>query len=273
MNIPPKTSTTYKRVLITGAAGNIGHVLREELSQRYPVLRLSDIASLGDARQGEEVMEADITDYPAMLNLMEGVDAVIHLGGSADGRDWDTICKLNLMGARNVFEAARQKGVKRIIFASSNHAMGMYPITEALSSQMPPRPDTYYGISKAYAESMLRYYVDKYGMSAVCLRIGSFQPEPQDARQLMTWISHRDMVQLVWRSLEHQDLAFEVALGFSGNKTLKTDDPGARKIGYQPKDDAEVFRDALRKKGLDVDGPIPYPLLGGPYTDPTFDIP
>jgi len=266
-------STSYQRVLITGAAGIVGSVMRRELRGRFPVLRLSDIRDLGKAEPGEELALADIQDYPAMLELMKGVDAVVHLGGSPEGRDWDTILRLNIMGARNVFEAARQQGVKRVVFASSNHAMGMYSYESFFTPDLPARPDTYYGISKAFAEDMLRYYWDKYGMEAVCLRIGSFQPEPQDVRQLATWLSHRDAVELVYRSLAQPQVGYLIVLGFSANSTFPSSDPNAARIGWAPKDNGENYREAMRAKGLDVDGARPFKLLGGSFTRPDFDIP
>ncbi|MDH4248348.1 MAG: NAD(P)-dependent oxidoreductase, partial [Deltaproteobacteria bacterium] len=268
---PPETE--YHRVLITGAAGVIGSVLRRELRGRFSVLRLSDIRDLGPAGPGEEVALADIQDYKAMLKLMQGVDAVVHLGGSADGREWDTILRLNIVGGRNVFEAARQQGVKRVVFASSNHAMGLYSYEGFFSPDLPARPDTYYGLSKAFSEDLLRYYWDKYGMESVSVRIGSFQPHPQDVRQLSTWLSHRDAVELFYRALVQPNVGALIVLGFSANSTLPICDPNAARIGWVPKDNGEDYREALRAKGQDVDGPRPFKLLGGPYTLPDFDIP
>lgn len=264
----------YQRVLITGAAGTIGSVLREGLRGCYPALRLLDrnVAALGQAGPGEEIVEADIRDMAQMEQAMAGVEAVVHLAASANGREWSVIHDLNVQGLYTTVEAAKRQGVMRVVFASSNHAMGMYPVEGPLTPELPARPDSFYGLSKAFAEDLLRQYVDKYGLEAVCIRIGSFQPEPQDQRQLQTWLSHRDGTDLVHRALEQRGLSYLIVLGFSANARLNTVDPNAARLRYRPQDNAEAHVETLRRKGMDVDGPLEWRLLGGPYTVPDFDI-
>ena len=199
-----------QRVLITGAAGGIGSVLREGLRGAYPVLRLSDIAPLGEAQPGEELDAADIRDGAQVEAAMEGVDAVVHLGAVSVEDAWEPIHEMNFVGTYNVFEAARRQGVKRIVFASSNHAIGYYRRTQRIGPDVPLRPDSRYGLSKMFGEGLGRLYADKHGIGCVCLRIGSFQPEPQNVRHLSTWISYRDMVHLVRRCLDAPDVHFEI---------------------------------------------------------------
>ena len=254
-----------KKVLITGAAGTIGSVLREGLKGKYETLALSDIAPLGEAAPGEQLFEnADIRDIDATQATMEGVDCVVHLAGIPVEDDWEKIMPMNLIGCYNVFEAARRAGVKRVIFASSNHAVGYYRRARPIDTEVQPRPDGRYGVSKVYGEALGRLYADKYGMAVSCLRIGSFQPKPQDLRQLMTWISHRDTVHLVERCIDHPDYHFAVVYGVSNNTRNKWDNSKVDWLGYRPQDDAEDFAAELYAKE-DTEHPIAKPFHGGMF--------
>ena len=155
---------------------------------------------------------------------------------------WEAILDANIAGTYAVYEGARRAGVRRSIFASSNHATGYYEKEDVYTTpDMPVRPDSYYGVSKCFGEALGRYYVDAFGMSVICLRIGSFQPRPRGERQLATWISHRDTAQLVWRGIE-ADLPFGVFYGISGNTRAYWDIANARELlGYAPEDDAETY--------------------------------
>jgi uronate dehydrogenase len=232
-----------KRILITGAAGKIGDTLRQGLRGSYPLVRLLDIAPLGTAQNGEEICTADIGDVAALEQAMRGIDCVVHLAGMPVEADWETVLRLNIEGSYNVFEAARRQGVKRIVFASSNHAVGFHRRERFIDDSVVPRPDTRYGVSKVFGEALGRLYADKHGLSVACLRIGSFltPDRPTDARQLLTWISHRDMVQLVRRCIDGPDYHFVTVYGVSNNLRSRWDNSNVRFLGYRPQDDSETF--------------------------------
>lgn len=230
-----------RRVLITGAAGAIGRELRAGLAGRYGALRLSDRAPLGEARNGEELVQAELEDMGQMLEATRDCEAVVHLGGIPEEASWENIHAANLVGTYNLYEAARLNGVRRIVFASSNHVVGFYRRTREVSIHEPMRPDTRYGLSKACGEMIARLYADKYGIESVCLRIGSFRPKPLDARMLSTWISPRDTLQLVTRALETPGIHYEVVYGVSNNKRRWWANPAAETIGFEPQDNAEDY--------------------------------
>ena len=230
-----------RRVLITGAAGAIGSALRAGLRGVYPLLRLADIRPLAAPTPREECVTADLCDFTAVASMMDRIDCVVHLGGVPREGPWDAILDNNIIGTYNVFEAARQCGVKRVVFASSNHVIGYYRAGKTLGTEEPPRPDSRYGVSKVFGEALGRLYADKHGLSVACLRIGSFRERPQNARQLATWISPRDMVQLARCCIDAPDYRFLVLYGVSGNSRSRWRNPAARLIGYQPQDDAETY--------------------------------
>src|SRR3954454_12103800 len=206
-----------RRVLMTGARGQIGSVLRPALRTDVEELRLSDLTDPDELVEGETSVPADLTDFDAVQRAVEGVDAVVHLGAVPDEAPFEQIAGPNLHGAYHVFEACRRFGVKRIVYASSNHATGMYPVGVPLDGSYPPRPDGLYGASKVFGEALGRMYVDRFGLSVVCLRIASFQPHPRERRELSTWLSHEDAVRLVQAALTADDVAFAVVYGGSQN--------------------------------------------------------
>ncbi len=231
------------RILITGAAGKIGKALRAGLRGHYRVIRLSDIAPLGEAAPGEETYPADIRDLAAVEKSMTDIDCVVHLAGVSEEDAWDKVLPMNIEGCYNVFEAARRQGVKRVIFASSNHAVGFHRRERFLDNAVQPRPDSRYGVSKVFGEALGRLFADKHGLSVACLRIGTFRTpdRPSEMRQLLTWISHRDMVQLVRRCIDHPHYHFVVVYGVSNNLRSRWDNINAKFLGYRPEDDAEAF--------------------------------
>ena len=168
------------RVLITGAGGGIGRSLRETLRSVYPVLRLSDQVPLGAAYAGEEVDCTELSDAAAVERMIAGVDGIIHLGGISGESEWERILQSNIVGTYNLFEAARRAQVKRIIVATSNHAVGFYPRSQRIDHQVVPRPDSRYGVSKAFAEALASLYADKHGIGFLCTRIGNFGTRPID---------------------------------------------------------------------------------------------
>ena len=261
-----------KRVLITGAAGSIGRSLRAGLKDVYTELVLADIAPQDAAASGETVMQLDIRDRAALQAAMQGVDCVVHLAGVAQEDSWERIRDFNIDGCFNVFEEARAQGVARIVFASSNHAVGFHRRTGILDDQTLPRPDTRYGVSKVFGEALGRLYADKHGMSVACLRIGTFRrpDRPTEARQLLTWISHRDMVQLVRRCIDHPAYRFLVAYGVSNNRRSRWSNRHVDFLGYAPQDDSEQFAAEILAKGIAED-PVAAPFHGGFYCPIEFD--
>jgi uronate dehydrogenase len=175
------TPLRFSRLLLTGAAGGLGKVLRPRLKAYCDTLRMSDIAELGSAAAGEELQPVRLEDRAGMLSLLQGVDAVVHLGGVSTEQHFDLILQANIVGAYNLYEAARQHGVRRIVFASSNHVTGFYRQDEVLDSKVPLRPDGHYGLSKAYGEGLAQFYFDRYGIETVSLRIGSSFPSRKTA--------------------------------------------------------------------------------------------
>lgn len=233
-----------KTILITGAAGGIGGHLRRELAGRYR-LRLSDIRPIKPLGEGESFVRADITKLGELLRAAKGVDAIVHLGGySVEGR-WEDIHAANIVGCYNAFEAARRNGVARLLFASSNHAVGFYRRDEVIDHRVMVRPDSRYGVAKAFGEALGRLYADKYGLQVFCMRIGNVNPAPLDKRRLSIWISPRDMAQLVTIGIEHPEIRFEIVYGVSDNARSWYDNANALRLGYAPQDDSEIYAEAV----------------------------
>jgi uronate dehydrogenase len=231
------TSTLFSRILLTGAAGYLGHVIRPALRSLATSVRLTDLAPLKEGPlENEEYFKADLSDAAQVDEAMLGVDAVVHLGGVSLEAPWEQILQGNIVGTYNVFEAARRADVKRFVYASSHHAIGYYRRSHPVGPDEPPRPDSRYAVSKVFGEALGRMYADKYGMSVVAQRIGVARPEPQNARGLLTWLSESDFVQLTRRCLEAPDVHFLVVYGVSDNDGAFWKNPGAEAIGFVPQD-------------------------------------
>ena len=249
----------YMKVLVTGASGRIGRAFRKAYKNYYS-LRLLQHRSPVHASDDEEVVSADITDFQSVLRAMKGVEAVVHL--AADPRvsaPWDSVLKLNIIGTYNIFESARLSGVKKIVFASSNHACG-FAVKESdlIGPDAPIRPDSLYGVSKVFGEALGRYYSDRFGISVICLRIGACRPDnPEEffrnvlsgvrkyfyppEKYIAMWISGRDMAQLIHKSLE-ANIKFGIFYGTSDNERKIFDLRSAKeKLGYEPQDRAEDY--------------------------------
>ncbi|MGI4838873.1 MAG: NAD-dependent epimerase/dehydratase family protein [Janthinobacterium lividum] len=238
--------TPFNRLLLTGAAGGLGKVLRERLKPYANILRLSDIAEMPAATSAhEEVVRCDLADKQAVDQLVEGVDAILHFGGVSTEHSFETILGANICGTFHIYEAARRHGVKRVIFASSNHVIGFHQQTETLDAHCLRRPDSYYGLSKSYGEDLASFYFDRYGIETVSVRIGSSFPEPQNVRMLATWFSYDDLVQLMERALYASDVGHTVVYGVSDNKAGWWDNRYAAHLGYKPKDSSEPFREKV----------------------------
>src|SRR3984893_8647457 len=229
------------RVLITGAGGGIGRSLRETLHGVYPVLRLSDRVALAPARDGEEIDQTDIADMAAGEKMIAGIDGIIHLGGISGENSWEKILEGNIIGLYNVFEAARRAGVKRIVMATSNHAGGFSRRDQVIDPRVVPRPDSRYGVSKAFSEALASLYADKHGIGFLCTRIDNFGTKPIDSRRLSIWVSPRDYTQLVRIGLEHPEIHFEIVYGVSNNQRSWYDNSNAYRLGYKPQDDSEPY--------------------------------
>lgn len=257
--------TRPRTVLLTGAAGGVGTFLRASLPGYGYRLRLADLRPVED-RAGSESAESadaavsagsivcDLRDAEAVRAAVRGVDAVVHLGGISLEDSFAAILEANVQGTYHLYEAVRLEGVRRVVFASSNHAVGYVPLTGGarIGSTVPTRPDTYYGLSKAFGENMASLYADKYGVETVSLRIGSCFAEPRTVRMLATWLSPADCARLVHAALTAPDVGHTVVNGISANTRAWWDLASARALGYDPQDDAEAYAETL----LAAHGPL-----------------
>lgn len=190
-------------------------------------------------------MLADLSDKSAVMTIVEGVDAIVHFGGVSVESAWTPILQANIVGAYHLYEAARQQGVKRIVFASSNHVTGFYRQGETIDASHPPRPDGLYGLSKAFGEDLARLYFDRYGIETACIRIGSSFPEPKDRRMLASWLSYGDLHRLITACLSTPVLGHSIVFGMSNNSVTWWDNRLARHVGYVAQDSSDVFREAI----------------------------
>ncbi len=254
-----------EHVLITGAAGAIGTALRVGLRPAWRRLRLTDIRPIADPTNNEECIVADIGDRAALDRMMQDVKAVVYMTGVGGDYTLEDLFRVNVRGVFDVFESARLAGVQRIVYASSNHAFGCYPITERVTPALPPRPDSLYGAFKVFGETLLREYFERHGIRSVALRIGTFRSLPIDQRSLATWLSPGDVARLVDCSLRHPDPGCLIVNGYSNNTRIKTHDPNWTFLGYRPQDDAENHVEMLRAQGVNVDGPWEWEEHGGSH--------
>ena len=260
-----------KTVLITGAAGDVGTRLRKLLGA-YSHIRSSDIRKPADLAPGDDFIAADLADYAQVQKIVAGVEGIVHLGGFSVEGDWDTIHSANIVGCYNLFEAAYRAGVKRVIFASSNHAVGFYPRAQRIGVNVTVRPDSRYGVSKAFGEALGALYADKHGMRVTCLRIGNVADAPADERRLSIWVSPDDLAQLVRIGLDHPDIRFEIFYGVSDNAASWWDNSNARRLGYRPQGRAEDFRnEALAAQAKLKPDPIAARYQGGPFCSAEYD--
>lgn len=257
----------FDRLLLTGAAGGLGKVLRHSLRPYARVLRLSDIAEMAPAAGAhEEVVVCDLADKAAVHRLVEGVDAILHFGGVSVERPFEEILGANICGVFHIYEAARRHGVKRVVFASSNHVIGFHKQDEILDAHSPRRPDSYYGLSKSYGEDMASFYFDRYGIETVSIRIGSSFPEPNNRRMLSTWLSYRDLTQLIERALYAAQVGHTVVYGMSANRELWWDNHLAAHLGYQPQDSSEPFRTRVEAQPVPAADDPAMLYQGGAFT-------
>ena len=257
----------FNKLVLTGARGNLGNELRPALAKMTRELVSTDIREAPESlAPNETYVQADIADFAAVEPLLKGADMVIHFGAIVDEKPFEELLGPNYIGAYNVWEAAHRHGVRRVVYASSIHAVGLCETNRGIDTDEPHRPDTFYGLAKCFAEDLGKMYWEKRGIEAVCLRILSCTPEPQNVRALGTWLSYRDMVQLVVRSIETPVTGFTVAYGVSGNTRAPVSNHKVGFLGYKPQDNAEDWAEALFAKAIE---PNPQDLaqsrLGGPF--------
>lgn len=257
MSLPSLTPIRFRRLLLTGAAGNLGREMRRRLKACCDTLVVSDCIPLDAAGDGEETVVVALEDAAAVTALLKDVDAVVHLGAVSVERPWDEILPANISGTYNLYEAVRRNGVKRVLFASSNHVTGFYRQDQVIDSRDPVRPDGLYGLSKAFGENLAQLYWDRYGIETVSIRIGSALAEPKDRRMLATWMSLDDTERLLVAALTAPVVGHSIIYGMSDNATTWWDNNFARHIGYRPRDSSEVFRAAVeaRQPVLDASDP------------------
>jgi uronate dehydrogenase len=260
-----------QKILITGAAGDVGTRLRKLLKGVYS-LRVSDIRKPADLGADDEFVAADLGDYEQTKQITAGIDGIVHLGGHSVEGPWETIHKSNIVGCYNLFEAAYRSGVKRIVFASSNHAVGFYPRDRKIGVDVTVRPDSRYGVSKAFGEAVGALYADKHGLRVTCIRIGNVGDKPLDKRRMSIWIKPEDLAQLIRIGLEHPDIRFEIFYGASDNAAGWWDNSNARRYGYRPQFRSEDFRDeAMAAQAKLPADPVGDRFQGGPFCSDEYD--
>ncbi len=255
-----------KKIVLTGAAGRLGGYLRKPLAAKCKTLVSTDIAPLTDPLiKGESFVQADLADYAKMSEIIKGADMVVHFGGHPDEKPFEDILHANIIGCYNIWQAAHEAGVRRIVYASSIHAVGLHPKTTAINIHTPHRPDSYYGLAKCFAEDMAKLYWDKKGLEAVCLRILSCA-NVTNSRALGSWLSYDDLIHLVERAVDTPTTGFAVIYGVSNNDRSPVDNTGASFLGYRPRDNAEQFAEDILANAPEPDLRDPDQMMhGGPF--------
>ena len=255
-----------KKIVLTGAGGRLGSYLREPLAAMAEQLVSTDIVeSLGALYDGEVYKKADLTSLHEMVAVTDGAEMIVHFGAIGDEAPFEEILGPNIVGAYNVWEAAHRNGVRRVVYASSVHAVGMHDRTAGIELDAPHRPDTYYGLAKCFAEDLASLYWDKRGVESVCLRIFSCA-QVNNPRALGTWLSYDDLIHLVQQSINTPVTQFTVVWGVSNNDRSPVSNSKVGFLGYRPKDNAEQFAASVLADAPSVDLCDPEHLcLGGPF--------
>lgn len=255
-----------ERILVTGAAGGLGKALRPYLSRLAHKVRLSDINDLGEATGHEELVYCDLADYAEVCELVADCDGIIHLGGMSVESPWEKILHANIVGTYNLYEACRRHGHKpRIVFASSNHAIGFYPRTQRIDTEVPHRPDSLYGVSKCFGEDLARLYFDKFGIESLSVRIGSCFPEPVDARMMVTWLGIEDFVALLERAFVAPKLDYTVIYAASDNHEKWWDNSRVTFLGWRPQASSEKWRAKINAMTKDDPNAVAVARHGGSF--------
>jgi uronate dehydrogenase len=238
----------YQRILITGAAGSLGGHLRRGLAHLADRLRLVDVKDMGAAAAHEEVVVCDLADKAAALEVTRDCDAILHFAGHPREQSFEEIVADTLPAAYHVYEGARRHGAKRVVYASSIHAVGFYPVEAVPDTRAMHRPDTFYGLTKTFVEDLASLYWDKFGLESVALRICSCFEEPTDRRMLWSWLSFADCVRLAEAALTAPRVGFSVIYGTSDNAAAAVSNAHAGHIGFRPRDTADGFAAAVRAR-------------------------
>ena len=255
-----------KKLVLTGAAGRLGSYLREPLSELCDNLVSTDLVEgIGSTYSGETYIKADLANFDEVNALMDGAEMIVHFGALSDEDTFDKILSSNIIGAYNVWEAAARNHVNRVIYASSIHAVGMYPKNEYIGINVPHRPDTFYGLAKCFAEDLASLYWDKKQVEAVCLRILSCA-KVTSSRALGSWLSYDDLILLVKRAIDAPTTGFSIIYGVSNNDRTPVDNSEASFLGYKPKDNAEQYADKILRNANKVNKNDPAQIFhGGPF--------
>ncbi|UOM34902.1 NAD(P)-dependent oxidoreductase [Acuticoccus sp. I52.16.1] len=256
-------TTPYDTILITGAAGALGTELRRGLAPLAETLRLADRMPIADLAPHEEAVTFDLADEAATMAATEGVDAIVHMGGAPVEKPWQEILDSTIRGTYHLYEGARKHGVKRIAYASSVHAIGFHRLSDHIDTTTPTRPDTLYGVSKCFVESLSSLYWDKFGIETACVRIFSSFPEPADRRHLWSWLSYADLVRLFSACLTAPHVGHTITFGISDNRVKPVDNSRAGHLGYAPQDTTEPYRAALEARTPPLDPYAPETLCYG----------
>lgn len=263
------------RVLVTGAAGTIGRVVAAGLAERGHEVVAVDRARVETPGVAES-FTADVLDAAAMSKTVEGADAVVHLASIPHEASLPEILRSHVHTSAVLLDAMVENGVSRMVYASSNHAVGRTPRTAAVTAQTLPRPDSFYGVGKVAAEALGSLYADRHDIGVVACRIGSFLPRPTTRRHLSTWLSHADAVRMVHAGLTAPDPGFAVLYGISANTRAWWDLAAGRDLGYHPQDDAEDYAEKILATPESPDDRFEAAYVGGPFAGdscvrPAFD--
>ena len=255
-----------KKLVLTGAAGRLGSYLREPLTALCEALVSTDIVDdIGDLYPGETYIKADLAEMDQIAPVLDGADMVLHFGAIVDEKPFDELLGPNFVGSYNIWEAGYKAGVRRIVYASSIHAVGMHQKSDFIGTDAEHRPDTFYGLAKCFTEDLGRMYWDKRGMESVHLRILSCA-QVNNTRALGSWLSYMDLIQLVTRAIDTPSVGFAIIYGVSNNDRVPVDNAKASFLGYRPVDNAEIFAPQLLAEEDRVDTTDPGQMChGGPF--------
>ena len=255
-----------KKLVLTGAAGRLGSYLREPLSILCDELVSTDIKDdIGTLYDGETFVQADLANSDDMMKVIEGAEMVVHMGAFVDEGPFEQLLGPNFVGSYNVWEAAHKHGVRRVIYGSSIHAVGMYPKNEFINTEVAHRPDTFYGLAKCFTEDLGRMYWEKRGLESVHMRILSCA-QVNNPRALGSWLSYGDLIQLVTRCIDTPVTGFAIIYGVSNNDRAPVDNAKAAFLGYKPKDNAEDFAAEVLAEADILDPQDPGHMChGGPF--------
>ena len=239
-----------EKIVLTGAGGRLGSYLREPISNLCNYLVSTDIKeNIGPLYENEKFIQADLSNFDEINPIIENATMICHFGAIVDELPFNKLLGPNYIGSYNIWESSRRHNVKRVIYSSSMHAVGMYPKTMTLKTDTPHRPDSFYGLAKCFTEDLAKMYFEKNAIEAVCLRIASCAPV-NTARSLSSWLSYNDLIKLVTKSIDTPYTGYTIIYGISNNDRKNVDNSNASHIGYIPEDNAEIFAEEILQKDL-----------------------